>query len=644
MGNTSFYNAGIPGVAAEVAKASDFAEQASSSAVSASGAATAAEGYRDEAEGYRDEAQAAAAEATASNRVITLDTVADMVAAPYLQVGHRVETARRLSGVDGGGSVYEIGSGFGSADNFGHIFDLDNGLQARALFPGGRANIRQFGAVGDGVADDSSPFEAASIYAEATDTPLHLPAGVYLLSDCDTAGASLYGDGPGTILKDGGSTTYMLDDSSTNEVAIADLTLDGGGTTTANAVRFNLNPRVLLQNVNAKDWGGRGVFFEQAVSNVTIEGGFISGVTGADFYVFKSHYNIVTGVQFDNCAEHVVRFGRFNSDTDTASGRYCVVSSCIFNQIGNDAVLFELDSGFGTVANCSLRNSRSLIKAETSDPNGPAQRIFVIGNICDGAINEASACIKLNSTRNCLIQGNLVSGFDTGITVGEHSVIDGNIFQNIVSNAIRTDSDYMVITGNRIISSTGNGINHTGSYSVINDNSVTNCDADGISLADGINNSVSGNTLSACDVNLSLSSTATDNIITGNHSTAPASSHLVNSGANNAITNNVNIEDGYFNGEVSGGVISVLPSYKFANVDTEGAAATDNLNGINGGTPGQVLVLQSTNTVTRDVTVKHGINNIELSGGADFTLADTQDTITLVYNGSNWCEIARSDN
>ena len=76
-------------------------------------------------------------------------------------------------------------------------------------------------------------------------------------------------------------------------------------------------------------------------------------------------------------------------------------------------------------------------------------------------------------------------------------------------------------------------------------------------------------------------------------------------------------------------------------IDTEGAAATDDLDTINGGQEGQVAMFFSA-TSSRDITFKDGTGNLSLAG--DFLLSNVADNITLVKRGSTWYEIGRSDN
>lgn len=92
---------------------------------------------------------------------------------------------------------------------------------------------------------------------------------------------------------------------------------------------------------------------------------------------------------------------------------------------------------------------------------------------------------------------------------------------------------------------------------------------------------------------------------------------------------------------IASGAITVTKSYH--KVDTEGAAATDDLDTINGGTDGDILILRTANA-SRDVTVKNGTGNLRTVG--DFVLNFMEDRITLQYDGDMgvWLEIARSNN
>lgn len=120
---------------------------------------------------------------------------------------------------------------------------------------------------------------------------------------------------------------------------------------------------------------------------------------------------------------------------------------------------------------------------------------------------------------------------------------------------------------------------------------------------------------------------------TGTATTAARSDHVhgqasfINMGTGSTLT-------------ISGGEITVTES--FHRIDTEGSAATDNLDTINGGSTGDLLILASIANA-RDPTLKDATGNLNLAG--DFTLSTVVDTITLIkFPNGWWYEISRSDN
>jgi len=97
------------------------------------------------------------------------------------------------------------------------------------------------------------------------------------------------------------------------------------------------------------------------------------------------------------------------------------------------------------------------------------------------------------------------------------------------------------------------------------------------------------------------------------------------------------------NGELTLATDAITVTGSFHTVDTQGDASTDDLSTISGGVDGMIVVLQAENTA-RDVVVKDSVGNIQCAG--DFTMDNTQDTITLMYSGAltAWVELARSNN
>jgi hypothetical protein len=92
---------------------------------------------------------------------------------------------------------------------------------------------------------------------------------------------------------------------------------------------------------------------------------------------------------------------------------------------------------------------------------------------------------------------------------------------------------------------------------------------------------------------------------------------------------------------IANGEITVAQSYH--TVDTQGDAGTDDLDTINKGRDGQLVILTAANDA-RTVVVKHGTGNIDLDGGTDVTLDDSEDKVLLIFDegSSKWCAVPNS--
>ncbi len=88
---------------------------------------------------------------------------------------------------------------------------------------------------------------------------------------------------------------------------------------------------------------------------------------------------------------------------------------------------------------------------------------------------------------------------------------------------------------------------------------------------------------------------------------------------------------------IAGGIVTKSRAHH--TIDTQGDAASDELDTINGGSEGEVILVRAADGA-RTVILKHGTGNIWNPAEEDITLDDAGDYCFLVYNGTNWCAIS----
>ena len=147
------------------------------------------------------------------DRITPLDTVADLVAAPYIKIGDIIETSEYFTGTGGGNKYKIVASGTGTADGgaFINITGPSVSVQAQALWYNETIDIRQFGAKGDKVTDDTIPINLAVDKAVETGQVLVAPTGQYVTDPMVwPASISVRGDGAWTTSWPSAPTTLRL--------------------------------------------------------------------------------------------------------------------------------------------------------------------------------------------------------------------------------------------------------------------------------------------------------------------------------------------------------------------------------------------------------------------------------------------------
>jgi len=110
-------------------------------------------------------------------------------------------------------------------------------------------SVKDFGAVGDGVADDTAAVQAALNSGAAS---VYVPAGIYLMGTDSAltvpAGTTVRGDGPNTILLKTSGTADVFSTTG-NNVTIESLRIEGPDNTSVDGIVFNNCSRVRVRHV-----------------------------------------------------------------------------------------------------------------------------------------------------------------------------------------------------------------------------------------------------------------------------------------------------------------------------------------------------------------------------------------------------------
>lgn len=127
-------------------------------------------------------------------------------------------TGYYASGDGGGGAYYYDSSDVTSADNGGTIIVANDGARWKLSWQG-YISVKQFGAKGDGITDDTTAIQDAFTYAYnagvSPNKAIYFPAGTYVVSSTITAQCSIIGEGPayngtGTVIKWTGSAAKVF--------------------------------------------------------------------------------------------------------------------------------------------------------------------------------------------------------------------------------------------------------------------------------------------------------------------------------------------------------------------------------------------------------------------------------------------------
>ena len=294
-------------------------------------------------------------------------------------------------------------------------------------------NVKDFGAVGDGVTDDTSAIQAAIDFVSANPIggTLYFSDGVYLVNVI-TVGSNIIIEGNGTTIKAKNGQNYIFRLTGTNNITIQNLIFDCFGLTSSNTNPVDAGAKTAAIYVRV----GTGIFNNIKITN-----------------------NRFSGIPIATQEYHAIAFNTVN----------CIVSNNFSDQCGGD--VFNFNGGINIVTGNQIRNGGDGGIAFNNGARGIIADNYIYK--CNLGVGAGPVGSNTDASYNNTLQidSNTFDSCDYGVAMGwfgyegregpENFSITNNSFYNCKSCAIRYDGRTNTWKPNAVISN--NVIYRTGS-------------------------------------------------------------------------------------------------------------------------------------------------------------------------------------
>ena len=503
-------------------------------------------------------------------------------------------------------------------------------------------SIKDFGALVDGSTDDDVADQAAidavsaagggDVFFNAgttrTGTRLNLPSNVGLRGTQKSCIKLLAGVNDHVIRIASGAS----------HVGIYDLEIDGtkatntgghGIASVTNGVTY-----ATVSNVYVHDCSASGIYFSGTtcryinVYGCTSESNAAAGITSGDTISdFTFHGNIARNNGTHGIGCDTGKYGTISSNVSEDNGQG--TPPAIADNFTGYNVLNEEILVIGNISRGGLNNGIHF----------GGLRISYIGNTVTGATQYGLAHSPDTGTNSVfVISGNVCRGNGkAGIYVLDSTdgTVSGNTSFGNTEDGIRlTNTGRVAVTGNSCRGNTLDGIITVTAFASgsIVGNICQENGGDGLDLRDFSTSTLSGNT-SVTNTGYGLNQSGTDgnNIITGNNFRNNTAGSINGTYATTTIFANNKTDTTLALASPAGATLTLLPHSDFFVI-----TGTNNITSVTASWPQRVVTLQFQGILT----FTDG-SNLKLAGNLA-TSAD--DTITIVCDGTDWYEVARSVN
>jgi parallel beta-helix repeat protein len=335
-------------------------------------------------------------------------------------------------------------------------------------------SVMDFGAVGDGVADDTAAIQAA--LSSATNLDIRFPSGVYVhtgISASNLTSLTVVGDGA-TLFLANGSDVRAFETTDCDYVEISGLTIDG-----------NQNN----QTISGTRLNGAGIVINNALT-VIIQNNTIKNVsTGASIVLNSADpFAVDTTTESVLIDNNTIRDSGFTGAPFTCDGIYCQYDNA---RITNNKIFNSTD--FGVALEYSIRSVVS-------------NNLVYNAEVGLGGVGVDSCVFSDNTITDCLFRGIFFSTGGQAISapwISYRTVIANNVVNGVSGSALpgntfgiqvdygSVETDFVV--SNNFVNGADYGIGVSTNNCLVANNSIKNSTIRGLLIDGTLNTNVFGN-------------------------------------------------------------------------------------------------------------------------------------------------------
>jgi len=534
-------------------------------------------------------------------------------------------------------------------------------------------NVKDYGALGNGSANDATAINAAIAQANTDGGGVvHFPRGTYLVSASVTMKSNVWLQGAGigaTTIKRANSAAdlHLLNaaTASNDYISVSDMEIDGNranNTSTGHGIRLDDGAtEVRIWNVFIHDTYSYGIGLQATSTGyqqIFIDSVHIKDV-GSDGIDIKDPASTNENIFLSNILVDNWGLGFLINDPDDASEPWVTTQSgldlrgivsvanvqCINNNLANRTI-----SGVSKLpANAGIR----FRVGEAGTTAGKAARRSSLTNFYTDGTSQTARGLVLGGV-DCVASNGVIhlTGADVRCVAFDATAVNENSFNNTVSNVeildsgdtaikFETDTRDNIVDGCKIVNAATRGVVLDGEDNIVQGCDFFSCNSHALTVA-GNRNVVKDNTFrETVGDAIQILTDTTKTVVKGNSYYASTGDNLDNASAATPdpdlnVSGDIEYGVALPLAVASGSALTIPYPAEYVSV-----TGTSTITSIHASTSfkGRIVTLHFASTAD----INHA-GNIKLAGAANFTSIAAHTTLTLACDGTNWVEVSRSVN